>query len=44
MTQSKNFFSRAVEAITEGRARQAQRYVERFQRDHAPAKDLFTKR
>ncbi|SHF05754.1 hypothetical protein [Devosia limi] len=44
MTQSKNFFSRAIEAIMEGRAREAQRYVERFEREHPRAKDVFTKR
>ncbi len=34
MNMQKNFFQRTIEAIVEGRTRQAQRYVEQFERDH----------
>jgi hypothetical protein len=44
MSQGKNFFQRALDAVIEGRTREAQRYVERFQRDHQRARDGLTKR
>ena len=34
MNSQKNFFQRAVDAVIEGRTRQAQRYVNQFERDH----------
>jgi hypothetical protein len=34
MNGDKNFFQRAVEAIVEGRTRQAERYVARYEREH----------
>lgn len=34
MNRDKNFFQRAVDAIVEGRTRQAERYVARYERDH----------
>ncbi len=34
MAKHPNFFQRAVNAIVEGRTRQAERYVARFERDH----------
>ena len=33
MNAQKNFFQRAVDAIVEGRARQAERYIAQYQRD-----------
>lgn len=33
MNRDKNFFQRAVDAIVEGRTRQAERYVARFERE-----------
>ncbi|HQZ13656.1 MAG TPA: hypothetical protein PK286_12305 [Devosia sp.] len=35
MTDPKTVFRRFVDAIVEGRARQAQRYVDAYRRDHA---------
>jgi hypothetical protein len=34
MSKQNNLFQRAVNAIVEGRTRQAERYVARFERDH----------
>lgn len=34
MSTTKNFLHRALDAIIEGRAREAQRYVDRYQRQH----------
>ncbi len=34
MDSKQNFFQRALHAIVEGRTREAERYVARFQRDH----------
>jgi len=34
MTDSKNFLRRALDAIVEGRQREAQRYVDRFNAEH----------
>ncbi len=34
MSKKNNFFQRALNAIVEGRTRQAERYVARFERDH----------
>lgn len=33
---NKNFFHRTMDAIVEGRTREAQRYVQRYLREHAP--------
>lgn len=34
MSKDRNFFQRAVDALVEGRTRQAERYVAQFQRTH----------
>ena len=34
MTDQKTFFRRVVDAIVEGRSRQAQRYVDEYVRNH----------
>lgn len=34
MSKSVNFFQRAVNAIVEGRTRQAERFIARYERDH----------
>ena len=34
MSQNRNFFQRALDAVVEGRARQAERYVAQFEREH----------
>lgn len=34
MTQQKNFFQRAVDAIVAGRTLQAERYVAQYRREH----------
>ncbi|WP_276315264.1 hypothetical protein [Devosia salina] len=34
MSKQNNFFQRAVNAIVEGRTRQAERYIARFEREH----------
>lgn len=34
MSNDKNFFQRAVDAIVEGRTRQAERFVAKFEREH----------
>lgn len=34
MQSEKNFFQRAVNAIVDGRTRQAQRFVAQYNRDH----------
>lgn len=39
MNSQKNFFQRAVDAVIEGRTRQAQRYVNQFERDHGRGSD-----
>ncbi len=44
MSQDKNFFRRAVDALIAGRERQAKRIVERYQRDIDAAERTFTKR
>lgn len=44
MSQDKNFFRRAVDALIAGRERQAQRIVDRYQRDLGIAEREFTKR
>ena len=36
MSKQNNFFQRALDAIIEGRTRQADRYVAQFERNHAP--------
>ena len=40
MDKPNNLFTRALNALVEGRTRQAQRYVAQFERNHA---DLGTK-
>lgn len=39
MSKNRNFFQRAVDALVEGRARQAERYVAQFERDHDLRRD-----
>ena len=34
MSKQNNFFQRAINAIVEGRTRQAERFIARFERDH----------
>ena len=34
MSKKNNFFQRAFNAVVEGRTRQAERYVARFEREH----------
>ena len=34
MDKGKNFFQRTVDAIVEGRTREAQRYIAQYERDH----------
>ncbi len=34
MSKNRNFFQRALDAVVEGRAREAARYVAQFERDH----------
>lgn len=41
MSKDKNFFQRAVDAIVEGRTRQAQRYVAKFEREQADRDSNF---
>lgn len=35
MNSQRNFFQRAVDAVIEGRTRQAQRFINQYERDHA---------
>jgi hypothetical protein len=44
MSQDKNFLKRAFDAIVEGRTRQAERYVARFEREHPNLNGKLTKR
>lgn len=37
MSKQNNLFKRAFNAIVEGRTRQAQRYIAKFERDFAPS-------
>ena len=37
MSKESNFFQRALNALVEGRARQAERYVAQYERDHMPS-------
>jgi len=37
MSSRNNFFRRALNALVEGRARQAQRLLARYERDHMPS-------
>jgi len=39
MSKNRNFFLRAVDALVEGRTRQAERYVAQFERDHGLKRD-----
>ncbi|WP_297583559.1 hypothetical protein [Devosia sp.] len=34
MDKNRNIFQRAVDAIVDGRTRQAERYIAQFERDH----------
>ncbi len=43
MAKDKNFVSRAFDAVIAGRERQAQRYVERFERNYARVNGKLTK-
>ncbi len=44
MAQDKNFIAKAFDALVAGRERQAQRYVERFEREYGRAAQKVTKR
>jgi hypothetical protein len=44
MAQDKNFVTRAFDALVAGRERQAQLYVERFERDYGKLNRKLTKR
>jgi len=39
MSKNRNFFQRAVDALVEGRTRQAERYVAQFERAHGHKHD-----
>jgi hypothetical protein len=44
MSKQNNFFRRALDAMIEGRTRQAERYVAQFERDYARAESKVNKR
>ena len=44
MSQNRNLFVRALDALVEGRQRRAERYVARFEQDLRRNDDLLTKR
>lgn len=44
MSKPSNFFQRALDAIVEGRTRQAERYVAQYQRDHGQSEAKVNKR
>lgn len=44
MAQDKNFVARAFDAMIAGRERQAQRYVQRFEREYGKLNRSLTKR
>jgi hypothetical protein len=41
MSKDKNFFQRAVDAIVEGRTRQAERFVAKFEREQCDRLNNF---
>lgn len=44
MSNRNNFFQRALNALVEGRTRQAQRYVAQYERDHVQSELKVNKR
>jgi hypothetical protein len=44
MSKQNNFFQRALNALVEGRTRQAQRYVAQYERDHTASESKVNKR
>jgi hypothetical protein len=44
MAQDKNFMARAFDALLAGRQRQAERYIERFEREFGKMNSKLTKR
>ena len=44
MSNQSNFFQRAINALVEGRTRQAQRFVAQYQRDQAAYEGKMNKR
>ncbi|MET0438502.1 MAG: hypothetical protein ABW043_13510 [Devosia sp.] len=44
MSKESNFFKRALNALVEGRTRQAERYVAQYERDHTPSEAKVNKR
>ncbi|SEQ00867.1 hypothetical protein SAMN05428969_1519 [Devosia sp. YR412] len=44
MASDRNFFAKALDALMAGRAREAQRYVARFERDYGKLNGKLTKR
>ena len=44
MSKESNFFQRALNALVEGRTRQAERYVAQYVRDHMRSESKVNKR
>ena len=44
MSKQNNFFQRALNAIVEGRTRQAERYIAQYERDHSHSELKVNKR
>lgn len=44
MSKENNFFQRALNALVEGRTRQAERYVAQYDRAHTPSEAKMNKR
>ena len=44
MNKQSNFFQRAVNAVVEGRSREAARFIARFEADHPTLRNSVTKR
>lgn len=44
MSSRNNFFQRALNALVEGRTRQAERFVARYERDHMPSESKVNRR
>lgn len=44
MSKANNFFRRAIDAIVEGRTRQAERFIAQYERDNAPVQNKVKSR
>jgi hypothetical protein len=44
MSKQNNFFQRALDALVEGRTRQAERYIAQYERDHTSSEAKVNKR